>query len=407
MSEEQYWIWLSSLPGLRKETARRLTEEYGSPRDVYFAPQRETDLAPYLRESEKRALRSKELSHAHETAEKCEKLGIRVVALWDAVFPQRLSNIPEPPLVLYVRGTLPPVDDEPVVGIAGTRRCSAYGAVTAGKLAADFARCGGTVVSGLAKGIDAAAAEGALNAGGKVIGVSGCGIDTVYPRENESLFTRVAENGAVVSEYPPGAPPARQNFPARNRIISGLSLGVVIVEAPEGSGALITADWALQQGRDVFAVPGNVDRPTFAGSNRLIGEGAKLISCAEDLLEEYLPLFPERLQPPETSEIGGISPPVSAKSEDFSVGSAKKSVDKSGNAEYIDLSMSRMELDENEKTVLSLLGSEPRHVDDLALDCGLPPHRVLAALTKLELLGVAGQRPGKLFYLNSSEERGR
>ena len=207
-----------------------------------------------------------------------QRIGVRVVGLYDPDYPARLRAIPDPPAALFVKGTLAP-DDQHAIAIVGSRRASPYGRHVAAELAAALAQRGFTIVSGMALGADAAAHEGCLHAGGRTIAVLGSGIDVIYPPEHADLYERIAAAGAVISEMPPGVPPARNNFPARNRIISGLALGVVVVEAPEKSGALITASHALEQGREVFAVPGSVNSAQSRGSHQLLRDGAKLVTA--------------------------------------------------------------------------------------------------------------------------------
>ena len=205
----------------------------------------------------------------------------------DAAYPGRLKNIYDPPVLLYYKGKLPLLDDLMSVAVVGTRDCTPYGVNCAEKLGFGLASGGAVVVSGLAKGIDAAATRGALRAGGITIGVTGNGLDVHYPYESRYLYEDVAASGVLLSEYPPGTEPAPAHFPIRNRIISGLSLAALVVEAPERSGALITAATALEQGRDVFSVPGPIDAPTSVGCNRLIRDGAGLVTDASDILREY------------------------------------------------------------------------------------------------------------------------
>ncbi|MCL2564017.1 MAG: DNA-protecting protein DprA, partial [Oscillospiraceae bacterium] len=217
MAELKYWIWMNEL-GLNPYVARQILEFFGGPKEVFFAERDAFLEVPGLGERELVALTNKELKHVYRIGNDMQALGGRILTQQDADYPQRLRNVGDAPLVLYVRGRLPVVDDEATVVIAGTRKCSPYGLTAAARIAGEVTRHGGVVVSGLAAGVDAAAAQGALREGGPVIGVLGCGVERVYPAENVALFEAVLENGAIVSEYPPGAEPARHNFPRRNRI---------------------------------------------------------------------------------------------------------------------------------------------------------------------------------------------
>lgn len=289
-----------------------------------------------------------------------ERLGAHVVTLPSAEYPERLREIPDPPLVLYVRGDLLP-QDEYAVAIVGSRRATPYGRQMAGELARDLARAGVTVVSGMARGVDAAAHLGALDAGGRTLAILGCGVDQCYPPEHRSLRDSIARQGAVISEFAIGAGPDKWRFPARNRIISGLCMGVVLVEAPADSGAMITADFALEQGREVFAVPGNIDSFANRGCHRLIKEGAHLIESATDILEA-LDLSTAALEaaPPEQP---ALPLPLSPEAQ----------------------------------RVLALLGPQQRHVDQIAGECDLPTGQVLSALTLLEMAGAARRLPGNFY----------
>lgn len=275
-----------------------------------------------------------------------------IIRRGDPGFPPALERIFDPPTVLYVRGMLIP-QDAVAVAVVGTRRPTEYGMIVAARLAAGLAACGVTVVSGLARGIDGAAHQGALDAGGRTIAVLGCGPDLVYPPEHRRLMDGIIGHGAVVSEFPPGTPPRKPQFPQRNRIISGLSLGVVVVEGDDTSGALITADAALEQGREVFAVPGRITDRASRAPNGLLAQGAKLVARVEDVLEELaLPIPPHR---------PAAAPPA---------------------------------LVGDEAAVFAVLRDEPQHLDRLAMRCTMPVARVSRALVVLECRGLITALPG-------------
>jgi DNA processing protein len=280
----------------------------------------------------------------------------------DAGYPKNLKTIYDPPAVLYVKGELIP-QDEAAVALVGTRRATYYGMQAGEKLAYDLALRGITIVSGMALGIDTAAHRGALRAQGRTIAVLGSGHGNIYPRRNKALYEEIAQNGAVVTEFPHMTEPFAWNFPQRNRVISGLSLGVVVVEAPKKSGALITADFALEQGREVFALPGKVSSLTSEGTHRLIKQGAKLVEGADDIIEELevrLQNFLKRVSAPRQ----GALP-----------------------------------LNGDEEKIFTLLGDEPQHIDAIAHACGLPPQTVLGSLTQLTIKRVIKELPGKNFVV--------
>lgn len=298
---------------------------------------------------------------AHPEADKAalQQMEAHLLTVQDHSYPPRLREIYDPPPLLYVRGELQQRDEQ-AVAIVGTRNCSNYGVVQAERLAADLARRGFTIVSGLARGIDAAAHKGALDAGGRSIGVAACGLDVDYPRGHAELKDRLVESGALLSELPLGTRPDRARFPQRNRIVSGLVLGVVVIEAPGKSGALITAGLALEQGREVFAMPGDVTNPRNRGSHRLLKDGAGLVETAEDVVEG----------------LGILLEAVPAREE--------------GPQPQVDLSA-------DEAQIIGALSFQPRHVDQVIEDTGLLPAQVTASLVMLEVKGLVRRFPGSMF----------
>lgn len=285
MSTQKYWIWLSL-----KRDARKywyvLLEKFGDIRRLYSADEKSL-LEFGLPEKAARSLAGKELKEAEQVVEQCRTQDVHIITLEDADYPQRLISIDRPPLVLYVKGRLPDIDGTVCVSVVGTRRPTAYGIAAAESFADALAGAGCTVISGMALGIDSAANRSALKAGGSTVAVLGCGVDVCYPPSNRRLMDDIIAVGAVVSEYPPGTEPAPYHFPERNRIISGLSAATLVVEAPYGSGALITANYALEAGRDVFAVPGNIGVRNADGCHALIRDGAMLAAKPEHILEVY------------------------------------------------------------------------------------------------------------------------
>ena len=279
-----YWLWLANRPNVSDGVKCALMRQFSDPQDVYFASEEELRQVPGMTRQALEALKGRDLEEAEKILEDCARLNIQVLTMKDDRYPQRLRGIYDAPVLLYYKGTLPELDRLASVGVVGTRKPSVYGLQMAQRMGAALASGGALVVSGLAEGIDGAAMLGALNPGVAAVGVLGCGADVVYPKSNRELFLQTECQGCILTEYAPGTPPHGWNFPRRNRIISGLSCGVGVVEAPEKSGALLTARMALDQGRDVFVIPGNVDMPGFVGSNRLLRDGAIAVSTGEDVL---------------------------------------------------------------------------------------------------------------------------
>ena len=288
---KEHWIWLATRSGIGPIRQRKLLEQFGSAEKLWSASPAELvreGLSPSVRE----ALKDRSLGPAGRILEECKQAGIRVLTAGEPGFPAVLNHQTDAPVVLYARGTLPDPELSAWIAVVGSRDADRRGLAAARQLGWQIAGCGGVVVTGMARGIDAASAWGALEYGSPVIGVLGSGVDIVYPAENAALFDRVAKTGCLLSEYPPGTRPAARHFPARNRIISALSDGVTVVRASARSGALITARWAADQGRDVFAVPGPPDDPLSAGCNQLLRNGAFLVECGWDILSEYEYRYP-------------------------------------------------------------------------------------------------------------------
>lgn len=416
MSTLKYWVWLSSLTALKPKTRVQLIEAFGDPEAVYFADDKALSQQLSLSDRERTVLADKNLDRAEDILEICAQKDILVYTMRDSVYPARLLNIYDPPILLYVKGRLPAVDEEAAIAVVGTRSASPYGIKMGRSFGFEICRGGGLVVTGLAAGVDSAAAEGALRAGGRCIGVLGCAIDDVYPKSNVELYSDVSSAGAIVSEYPPGTATEGKNFPERNRIISGLSVGVTVIEAPKGSGAIITATRALDQGREVFAVPGNADASNCVGSNELIKEGATLVTCAWDVLHEFEQRFPNKIKKPDNNAIPAFAPQlvvVPAREEskksvpETGKGFAKlrektplKKVDKKKEREYIDLKGQLSGLSDNQLKIVSVMGERSKHIDDIIDTSGLPASAVLSELTLLQIKGFVIQETGKRFSLN-------
>lgn len=408
-----HWIWLAHRPGITDREKVILLQHFSDPEDIFFADSGAFDHIEGISQEAKAALQEKNLKPSEAILRKCDNEKIHLLTFRDAAYPVRLKNISDPPVLLYYKGRLPDFDGNPVIGVVGTRKASAYGMQTAKRMGYQIGRCGGIIVSGMAYGIDGMAMAGGLTAGATVVGVLGCGVDLVYPLSNRALFEDTAQYGCILSEFAPGTEPFKWNFPKRNRIISGLSCGVLVVEAPEKSGSLITARQAADQGRDVFVVPGNIDIPSFVGSNRLLRNGAIAVSSGWDILSEYEALYPDKIHKDDTpshqtayaDEVEKMEMQVAQKpqtprrKEKPEEKIKKKVIDKEPSPPYIDLNDILPKLTSDEQAIVKAVENGERLVDDVIAETGLTTGKVLALLTMLELKGILRRLPGKRITL--------
>ncbi|MEK7867505.1 MAG: DNA-processing protein DprA [Planctomycetota bacterium] len=354
-------LTLNATRGIGTVLLSRLLARFGSAEAALRASEADLLQVRGVRPSLARGIREARESGAGEKdLALAERIGARVIAREDPDYPALLRQTADPPILLYVQGTLL-ADETLALAVVGTRQPTPYGEQTASRLAQELSRRGVTIVSGLARGIDTFAHQGALNAKGRTIAVLGSGLGHVYPPENQGLARKIASSGAVLSEMPCTTGPDARNFPRRNRIVSGLSLGVLVVEAPEKSGAIITCDWALEQGREVFAVPGKIDSPASGGCHKLLQQGAKLVTRIEDVFEELGP-YRALVKPAEAA--------AAAQKE---------------------------ELDENQQAVMELLESDAKELDDLIEGSALPAATVSSTLLFLEMKGLARALPGNRY----------
>ena len=308
MSRDLYWIWLSLRMGAGRVGLASLLEHFGSPENIYEADPRElSDFFGNRQRALKDALMNKKLDEAYDIESYCAKKKISILRYAEAGYPKQLTSLKDPPVILYARGKIADLDSRVAIAVVGTRSLSEYGRQSAYKIGYELAAAGAVVVGGLALGIDSDAACGALDARGRTVAVLGSGLDRVYPPVHKKLAAEVAARGLLLSEYPPLMPPSRGSFPKRNRIISGLSQGTLVVEAGEESGALITAKAAVVQGRDLYAVPGNIDVDSATGTNGLIKDGATAVTCAADVLENYKYIYASTLNPSVILRMGSRS----------------------------------------------------------------------------------------------------
>lgn len=365
MTELKYRVGLNLIPGIGPARLRLLEDYFGDLGLAWQASLFDLQAAGLDRKSIEALATYRNRINLDEEMEKLDRAGVTAITVDDPTYPSLLRHIHHPPPLLYVKGRLDPAD-EWAVAVVGTRRASAYGKEAARRLASDLAASRITVVSGLARGIDGQAHQAALDAGGRTIAVLGCGLDRIYPPEHTKLAASIVERGALVSDYPLGTPPEPANFPARNRIISGMSLGTIIIEADIGSGAMITAEFALEQNREVFAVPGNIFNRGSKGPNQLIQQGAKLVMGVTDILEEL-----NLTMAVQHREIQAIVPET-----------------------------------ETESLLLQYLSAEPVHVDELRRESHLPIATVSSTLALMELKGMVRQ-VGGMNYVLAREPRER
>ena len=398
----KYWLWLSSAAASPKTKKLILTYYEKDPMQAFFAPVGEFSAIGGINKNDLSDLERRDSDSADRILEACDVQGIGVISIQDAQYPERLKNIFAPPPVLYVKGRLPDIDSEAAVAIVGTRKATPYGIKMSRKLGYDLTKCGGLVVSGLTVGVDAAGAEGALRAGGCCVGVLG----VPHEREHGRLAEDVAVIGALVSEYPPGTVPMTSFFRARNRITAGLSVGVVVVEAPEKSGTRLFVAEAAEQGKELFAVPGNADAVSCAGSNAILKEGAKPITDGWEVMCEFEGLFPGKVHRMGNNaaepdyESAGVSAESRPKNTEKRQITPKKVIDKGKSSDYIDWQTQLRNLNEGQLKIISAIPEPRTHVDDIIEKTGLSPAKVLAGLTLLQLRGLVRQESGKRFSLN-------
>lgn len=402
-----HWIWLAERKGLNDRDKLRLLEHFRDAEEIYYASADQLKRLEWLEPKELDALTDKDLRGSEKILRQCADKKICILTFQDAAYPPKLKHIADSPPVLYYKGILPDFESAPVIGIVGTRRSSAYGLTIAKRMGYQIARCGAMIVSGMAKGIDGNAMQGALTAGGFVIGVLGGGVDVIYPKSNTALYHDLEECGCVISEHPPGTEPVSWHFPKRNRIISGISNGVLVVEAPERSGALSTARQAGEQGRDVFAVPGNIDVETFVGCNNLLDDGAYMARSGWDVVRQYANMYPAAVvkytgpasmnaYPDETEnqEISEAKVAQKPKMPRKEPPKEKKDIDKEESSAYSDGNKDLPKLNPEEQKLYDLLQAEML-VDDLIAASGMAAARVLAVLTMLQVRGVVRTMPGR------------
>ncbi|MBR5236781.1 MAG: DNA-processing protein DprA [Clostridia bacterium] len=421
MSDIRFWLWLTLKKGIGSSKITALLEHFESPEEIYSADEAEFLKVEGLSGKDVRVLADRSMHRAEVVAESCRKHGIRVLTFDSPYYPALLKTIYDPPYVLYAKcKERINLNDHMTVAVLGTRTSSPYGITMAETIAFDMARQGITVVTGMARGIDGAASVGALRGGGVPVAVLGNGLDICYPPEHKELMKQIIEHGIVLSEYPPGERPFPWNFKPRNRIITGISYGTVIVEAPQSSGAINSANWTAEQGRELFVVPGDVNRSTSQGSNRLLTEGAQPALSAEDVLCAYQDRFSDLLQQNRPTEDalktnfpaynGWIGKSVTPEKDPIPFSKNEKAKNQKIEAQNLSIQAAKTvpvtqpsqektaSLTQQEKDVLALLKETPTHIDAL-IEQGMSPGLLAATLTTLELKGMIRALPGKQYCL--------
>lgn len=406
MTELKYWLWLTSRPGMTPGKVWMLLDHFVTPERIYYADQEEYNLVP-LTERQRRGLEDKSMDRPQTILADCERLGVDIMTLQDAAYPQRLRQLADPPAVLYWKGKKFLFDEEPAIAVVGTRRPSQYGERMAEKFGLELSRGGALVVSGIAEGLDTCAIRGALKGGGAVVSLLAGGVDRIAG-PSRFLAQDVAAVGALISEYPPGTEHRGEHYRPRNRILSGLCLGVLAVECRSFGGTMLTVNHALEQGRDVFAVPGALDNEMSEGTNRLIQQGAKLVTSGRDILEEYWDRFPLKLSaaaplPPQVARerLGEGKPvepsPEPEKSRAKSPQPERQEPRQPSGREVIPRKEQKARFTDDELQIIAALEERSLSADEVVERTQISARYVLSALTMLQVQGAVEELPGRRF----------
>ena len=399
MAELKYWLWLTTRKGLGPAGALALIDYFTTPERAYYGDREDYEslpLSPLTRES----LLDKSMDGADRILGDCDRLGVRLMTFQDADYPQRLREISVPPAVLYIRGRAFRFDEEAAIGVVGMRRCTQASQVRAERMGMELAADGALVVSGIAEGIDCCAVRGALKGGGPAVSVLAGGVDVPFPAENRYLFEDVAAVGALISEYPPGTPHKGSHFKPRNRILSGLCLGVLAVECETQGGTMLTVNHALEQGREVYALPVGLDEKCARGTNRLISEGkARLVEGAGDILSDFADLYPAKL-----ARLAPLARPVAEarlsadKPAPERPETAERGEEKRPGRERVPKEKQQQRFTDDELAILAAAAETALTADEIVERTQIPARRALSALTMLQLQGAVEERPGRRFF---------
>ncbi|MBE7028199.1 MAG: DNA-protecting protein DprA [Ruminococcaceae bacterium] len=379
MERIRLWLWLTLKNGISSPKISSLLEKFDSIEDIYRAKKTDFINIPKIFDKDAEILSDKSLKRAEEVIDECRSKGIRILTMDSPYYPENLRHIFDPPYVLYVRCKEKlNLNESLCITVVGTRRPTNYGILVTGELSEELAREGFTIVSGMARGIDSIALSAALSANARVVAVLGCGVDVVYPIENKNLYDAIIENGIVLSEFPPKTPPLKENFPQRNRIMSALSRATLVTEAPARSGALITASYAFEQNREVYAVPGNITSKSSKGCNILISQlGAKAVIDADSIIVDFRDCYAEVLRK---------NKPIIKERTD--------------NKNFVSYNEKYKDLSEKERLIMKTMSPVPIHIDTIIEKTKLSAEDLTSELTVLEIAGMIKSHPGMMFSLN-------
>ncbi len=395
MADLEYWLWLTSRKGLGPVGALAVLDHFGSPERAYYGARADYEvlaLPPFVQSS----VLDKSMDEPNRILGDCDRLGLRIMTFQDADYPQRLRQIGDPPVVLYIKGKTFRFDEEAAVAVVGMRKCTAASRTRAERFGMELAAGGALVVSGIAEGIDSCAVMGALKSGKPVVSMLAGGVDRIFPAENRYLYEDVAAAGALISEYPPGTPHKGDHFKPRNRILSGLCLGVLAIECEPTGGTMLTVNHAMEQGRDLFAVPIGLDEKAARGTNQLIRDfKAKLVERGEDILTEYVSRFPAKLA-------GQAALPPTVAQARMSVKRDKPvreppRPEAAASREVVPKSQQKSRFTDDELAILAATANTALTADEVVEKTGIPAKRVLSALTMLQVGGTVEEQPGRRF----------
>lgn len=408
----EHWIWLATRPNVTDRLKYQLLITYSDIEAVYSQKDICYRDVPGMTAQAEKSLNQKSMTDAEKILKQCREKNVGLLTFLDEKYPYRLKEIYDPPVLLYYLGTLPEVEDQPVIGAVGTRKCSDYGVNTAAELGYQISRCGALVASGMAEGIDAAVLEGVLAAGGNPVIFLAGGVDVVYPACNRYLYDKIRDRGCIFSENPPGTRPSGWLFPKRNRMISGISNGVLVVEAPERSGALITARCALDQGRDLFTIPSPIHSPSGKGTNALLRDGAMMVQEGWDVVGTYQYLYPDAVRciqgSPDRdtwSRMDHKAPQNSGdqnKKHPSGRTKTKKNIDNCATPPYSDVERKPVAKSPQEQAIIDQLLQGPKPADAVITGSALPYAQAMSVITMLEVRGVIERRAGNLLGLNNN-----